>query len=712
MYFRITICKSVLFLSVFQYDVTLAQSQGKDSLNIFQEIVVKAPAKSEQDIGKTLNYEVLNAEYLTRNQGNTFVNSLERLPGISAINVGVGISKPVIRGLSLNRVMVNEYGIKQEGQQWGSDHGIEIDQYNVDRVEVVKGPVSVLYGSDGIGGVINIYPSLLPQRNTINGDFLMNYKSNNDLFGSSIKLQVNRNDVYAIARCTFQDYASYRVPANEFTYNGYVLPIYNQRLKNTAGNEINFSILTGIQRKWGFSRVLFSNFNQHAGFFVGAFGVPRAYQLFDDKKPRNIDLPNQNINHFKIVSNTFFAFNKNYLEIDLGYQSNTREEYSRPHAHGTADTSFGNLALRLILNTYTANLKFTHLIKKKKKNIYGINTQYQANQKSGHEFLIPDFKTNALGIFVFSEHKPKAHFIISGGLRLDYAAQKSASYFRSIYDGQLNFLKHEQVAPSLDRNYISSSGSIGSSYLFKEFWKLKTNLGSAFRVPVIAELAANGVHHGTFRHEQGDSTLSPERGYMLDVGLYYKKKKIEIDFTPFFNYFSNYIYLSPSARFSPLPDAGQIYKYKASTAFFGGFESNINYNLNQYVSNEISIEYVWNKNLMSGLPLPFTPPFSVLNEIKIHPFQTKQLKDFSCDIIGQYFSAQRRVDRNEPTTDAYFLLHFSLSNTFCMGKTKLNFYFQIRNVANTRYMNNMSRYRLLNLPEQGRNFQVLLKYSF
>jgi iron complex outermembrane receptor protein len=700
---------TILFALVFSTNSVVAQ---KDSTITLNEVSVKAASKSENDIGNVLDFKVINAEYLTRNQGNTFINTLERLPGISSINVGVGISKPVIRGLSLNRVIVNEYGIKQEGQQWGTDHGLEIDQFNVDRVEVVKGPVSVLYGSDGIGGVINIYPSYMPKTNSLNGEVLVNYKTNNDLIGTSLKLQGNKNDVYAIARFTYQDYGSYRVPADEFTYNGYVLPIYNNRLKNTAGREINFSLLTGIKRNWGFSRIYVSNFNQNAGFFVGAFGVPRAYQLFDDGKPRKIDIPNQHINHLKIVSNTFITLKENYLEIDLGYQLNSRNEFSRPHAHGTADTSFGNLALGLNLQTITANLRFTHVINQKFKNIYGFNAQYQTNQKTGHEFLIPKYDATSVGVFIFSEFKVNSRFLVSGGIRLDAAYQNSEIYFRPTYDAQLNYVKDEQVAPSLNRRYFSVSGSVGSSYQFSEFWKFKSNIGSAFRIPVIAELAANGVHHGTFRHEQGDSTLSPERGYMLDLGVYFKKKKIDVDFTPFFNYFDNYIYLSPSAKFSPLPDAGQIYQYKEAKAVFWGFESSFNWILNKYIANELGIEFVWNKNLISTLPLPFTPPFSILEEIKLTPFKSKQFNDLAFNVTGQYFATQKRVDRNEPVTDGYFLLHLSFSNNFYVGKTKISVFLQLRNVADAKYMNNMSRYRILNLPEQGRNFQVIFKYSF
>jgi iron complex outermembrane receptor protein len=155
-----------------------------------------------------------------------------------------------------------------------------------------------------------------------------------------------------------------------------------------------------------------------------------------------------------------------------------------------------------------------------------------------------------------------------------------------------------------------------------------------------------------------------------------------------------------------------MYLYKEANAIFLGGESSVHYKMNRAIANEIGIEYVWNKNLQSTLPLPFTPPYSILDEIKLTPFRSKQFHYLTVNATGHYFAPQNRVDRNEPRTDDYLLMHLSLSTIFDMGKNKLSIFLQIRNIANSRYLNNMSRYRMLNLPEQGRNFQIILKYSF
>ncbi len=676
-------------------------------------VEVRTGRKSAAPVGNTLDFIYLTKSALLKNQGNTFINTLEKLPGISSINTGVGISKPVIRGLSLNRVIVNEYGIKQEGQQWGVDHGLEIDQFNVDRVEVLKGPVSVLYGSDGIGGVINVLPPLIPEKNTFGGEALVNYKSNNDLFSASVRLQQNTNDFYTIVRATWQDYGSYRVPADEFTYNSYKLPIYNRRLKNTAGKERSISVLNGIRRKWGHSSLYLSNYNQDAGFFTGAFGIPRAYQLTDDGKPRNIGLPRQMINHFKAVSNTHFHFHRNILELDLGYQHNRRQELSQPHAHGNGPAPEGNLALQLDLHTLTGNVRYKFHPTEAWEVITGVSVQHQENVRDGYEFLIPAYKVTQGGVYVFSEYRFTNRFLISGGIRADAADQKADRSYIYLYNEAGEQTGAQQRSPYIRRDYVNGSGSLGLAWTIAEQWKLKANAGSAYRIPAMVELTANGVHHGTFRHEMGDSSLRAERGYMLDAGLYFQKGRIKVDATPFLNYFSNYIYLRPSARFSSLPEAGQVYLYTQAQALFTGFESNVDIEITPSLNNRLSFEYVWNRNLDTRVPLPFTPPFSALNEIEYKPKIFRPLlHDLFLAVSGQYFAAQRRVDTNEPETDGYFLLHFSAGNTFTTGKHKLSLLVQLRNLTNARYLNNMSRYRILNLPEQGFNTQVILRYEF
>lgn len=692
-------------------------AQTTDSAAVKQQTIelvhVKAKAASATPISKTLGVEHVSRAEVLQSMSNTLMNTLEKLPGISAINTGVGISKPVIRGMSMNRVIVTEYGIKQEGQQWGVDHGLEIDQYNVDHVEIVKGPVSVLYGSDGVGGVINILPPSIPDKDTMQGELITTYKTNNDLYGISGKMERKRGATYVRVRGTYNDYASYRVPANEFTYNGYVLPIYNNRLKNTGGKELNFSATAGIKKQWGWSSIYVSSYRQQAGFFSGAFGIPRAYELIDNGRYRSIDLPNQQIMHMKAIWNTTVQIGDHKLECDIGYQDNIRREHSPGHAHGYGPAPEGNTALELELKTLTAHVRYLLQARERLRNTIGVSAVEQQNKAGGYEFLLPAYKMSQLGVYNFASYTSKSNILYTGGVRLDYIKQAAAASYVNRYDSSGATIGQSKRSETIDNNFFNISGSVGASAALWEQWRIKANVGSAYRAPALVELTANGVHHGTFRHEVGDPNLEPERGYMGDVALLTNYKNGKLMISPFVNYFSNYIYLGPSARFSPLPDAGQVYLYRQTTAIFGGGELSAEWEWTKQIKHITYVEYVWNKNINCGLALPFTPPFSVLNEVSWSPALpvNSKVKQVALSVSGQQFARQYRVDRNEATTEGYFLLNSALTGSFGIGKHLTTVYMQLRNITNAVYQNNMSRYRILNLPEQGINFQLMVKYE-
>jgi len=684
----------------------------KDSTHYIEEISVVASRKYIP-ILKTLDYIHISCEDLLKHHGNTLAGSLERIPGLSAIHTGVGISKPVIRGLSLNRIVVNEYGIKQEGQQWGLDHGLEIDQYNVHQLEVIKGPVSLLYGSDGIGGVINILPAPILPTNTFEGEGLINYKSNNDLYATSVALRNNKNDFFTDFRFTYQDFADYRVPAQHFLYNSYILPIDNQRLKNTAGRDINLSGLAGIKRSWGRSSIYISNVHQDAGFFVGAFGTPYAYLLTHDGNYRSIDLPKQQINHLKIISNTQLLNKRGFVEIDFGYQHNDRKELSRPHAHGLVVAPQGNLALQLQLETFTANVKTPLFSSDKWKVLFGFNFQTQKNKRSGYEFLIPDYNTWQGGINTYAEYNASTRWMFSAGIRLDGAIQKASATSIFIYDSIGNVSTTQQRSPHIDESYVNTSGSLGLRFTTSTYSDIKLDIGTAYRIPTVVELTSNGVHHGTFRHELGDSALHSERGYMLNTNYHYQHRNTIFSVSPFVNYFDNYIYLRPSSKFSPLPDAGQIYQYTQGKALFFGGELSFQQGITEWLNSNFGIEYVFNENINLSMPLPFTPPFSIREEIEFTPLTNKHyLRDLHLILTGHYYASQTRTDINEPPTDSYFLIHLTLGNAIELKDHRIECSIQIRNVANVHYLNNMSRYRILNLPEQGRSINATVRYKF
>ncbi|MCH7409373.1 TonB-dependent receptor [Belliella sp. DSM 111904] len=652
---------------------------------------------------------IVDREFINKNNGGTFANSIEKLPGISTINTGVGISKPVIRGMSFNRIVVNDRGIKQEGQQWGADHGLEIDPFDVDRVEIIKGPASLMYGSDGMAGVINISPAGFMQNNEIELNYSGFYRSNNDMYSNSLALDGNEGDFVFRGRLTTQDYADYKIPADRFSYAGFILPIYENRLKNTAGKERHFSLMGGVQKKWGYSTITVSRFAQNAGIFVGAVGIPNSYNLRSDGDFRNIDIPNQDNSHLKVIWNNSIQIGKSWMEVDLGYQKNQREENSFPHNQGVGQTDFGNLALGLDLDVYTANLRFNKQHNEKTQSIIGFNAQKSINQKSGFEFLLPDFSSFQGGLFYFGEYKALSNLVFNAGLRLDGASHDIQEHLQPLYQNGRPTGELDQRNPDIERSFGNFSGSAGMSWVFMENFNLKFNFGSAFRIPTPIELATNGIHHGNFRHEVGNANLDGERSYQFDWNLAYSKPKFLITFSPFWGYFDQYIYLAPAPRFSPLPGASLLWEYRQDNAIFSGFELMSQFNPIKNLSFSLALEYVHSQNLNTGLPLPLTPPFSSLLGVEY------KLPEFSGP-IGEIFlfaeyrsvSAQERVDRNERITPGYHLLEMGLGWDLKVRNQAFKFQLSGQNLTNEVYFNHLSRYRLLNLPEQGRNISLSL----
>jgi iron complex outermembrane recepter protein len=667
----------------------------------------------------SLNAQNLQQSFFEKNNKGTFATALEKLPGISAINVGVGIAKPVIRGLSSNRIIVNSYGIKQESQQWGTDHGLEIDPYDVERVEIVKGPSTIQYGSDGLGGVINIKSGLIPETNTFSGSLASHFKTNNDHISTTGKFSLNKNNFFLSSRYSYQSFGDYTIPADRFVYNGFVLPILNNQLKNTAGRENTLTLSGGYKGKHAITRITWSRYHLNAGIFAGATGIPRSYSLQDDGDRRNIGIPKQEVTHQRLSINQSFETDQGHIILNFGFQDNLRKEFSRPEFHNIPVSLLNvndELALQLHLRTYTFNAHYEKEWASTKMNV-GVDVQQQTNQRNGFEYLLPDFQTFRSGVFILSEKNLNNKLTINGGLRLDYGYNDNDFYRQYVWDSNENIID-SLVTQSESSPFYNWSAALGMHKNFKGDSYLKVNVARSFRIPHPVETSSNGIHHGTFRHEQGTPGLKPETGYQSDISFSKKTKKWTFDISTFFNYFNNYIYLGPTfpARFSNLPEAGQIFRYRQDDAIYTGFEAEWSYrpHKNWYLLQ--NIDFVQSINPVTNTALPFTPQPN-LNTSFFLDFKKvfSWLEEVEWNLEHRYFMAsegQWRTDRAEKATPQTHLWNMGLRMGLKGGKTPVTLDFQVNNLFNTVYLNHLSRYRLLDIPEQGFNFIAGVKIGF
>lgn len=671
------------------------------------ELLDAASVRANIGVGtSTLSSVVKSEEYIKTRAENSLMTTLSNLAGVNAIEIGQGFSKPMIRGLAFNRVAVIENNVKQQGQQWGADHGLEIDQMNVDKIEIIKGPASLEYGSDAIGGIVLISPQKIYTEG-VTTSLLLNTRSNNALLGGSLGIHYRKSNKYIRTRLTYQNYGDYKVPADSFTYLNYVLPIHGGYLKNTAGFERSVNILGGIEReKWDY-RLSISNVYSKMGFFAGAHGLPSSNKLQDDGNRRNIDYPYQTVNHFKVISNSIYHQANRKLYLDFSYQNNLRKEYSIPHTHGSKPFIPGNLELEMNLHTFSAITKL-EVQQNKLQYTLGQNTEYQQNIIDGYSFLLPRFNQLNTGIFIHTDYMFSQKLRFCGGLRLDYGR----IHLNQFIDTTVS--KSYQRAPELNNSYWDYSFSSGISYFPNSNIGLKLNIGKSFRMPTANELGSNGVHHGTFRYELGDSLLLSEKSYQLDLGFEIGSgKRIAFSVNGFYNYFPNFIFLEPTGKYSligntgeiiNLPDVGQIYKYTQAEAIRFGGEASLRFNFAKWLGYESNAEYVYAKNVETKHPIPFTPPLSIRNEVQ---FKVSKFKL----IVNQRYNAPQNRVRNELKTPSSLIYNTTLFAKTSNKKNELVLTFGIQNILNTRYYNHLSFYRFLNLPEQGRNFTFTLLYT-
>lgn len=678
---------------------------------------------------KTLAQHKVDKRFFLDNLAGNFAQSLSNIAGLQAINVGVGVAKPVIRGLTGNRILVLNDGIKQEGQQWGNDHGLEMDALDVESMQLVKGAAALQYGSDAMAGVLILNPLKIPAQNTLSASILSLYKSNNQHAGLSAQISGRTQRFFAQFRYSLQRYSDYQMPADSFSYNGFRLPIYNQRLKNTAGRESNLRLTTGWVFDRGISRISLSLYQVEAGIFMGAVAIPRTYSLQPDNSYRDIDIPQQKVSHFKANLHHLQRLNpNNSLTVDAGFQQNTRQEFSYSDRHNRPPAGDRNLALNLGLKTLSLDVSVKNT-QSKHSILYGIQTQYQQNEATGFEFLIPSYQNAKAAAFAMAEYSPTARFLCSFGLRADASGYSATQFEQQVYNLQNQIVTISRFGGS-NRSFFNYAANIGGVFSPTTTQKWRLNLGKSFRSPALNELTANGIHHGTFRHERGNPNLNPEQGYQLDFSYQKNSSGVfaSISGALYANYFQNFIFLRPSGQFSSLPEGGQVYQYSQAAVFHTGGELEWTLQPHKAVSIHQNIEYVYNYNLNTGLSLPFTPPLNLFTELKMDCFQlfakNTHFKNSSnqptafINISHLYSAAQNLTDRNELATPAYHLFHaaanFKLPISF-KNRPKytqaITFSLQVQNVFNTAYLQHLSRYRLLNLPEQGRNFILSVYYE-
>lgn len=698
---------------VVEVDLTTTRTMDfslEESPEVMNEIVVTGTSKATEIRRDPVPILVLDRKGIDQNLNTNIIDAIAKLPGVDAVTTGPNISKPFIRGLGYNRVLTLFDGVRQEGQQWGDEHGIEVDENDINKVEIVKGPASLIYGSDALAGVVNLIPFPPAQNGTIRGDFLAGYQTNNGLYVGSFAEDGNNNDIIWGGRLSYKMAKNYQ---NK----------YDGRVYNTAFQETDASAYAGINKHWGYSHLNFSLYDDLQEIPDGSRdSATRKFtkQITEADTSRPIvsdaelnsykmSVLHQHVQHCRLYSTNTIYLDDSKIGFILGWQESVRREFSHPEAPEIA-------GLYLILHSLTYDLKYYLPDLNGWDITIGINGMYQMNANKGTEFIIPDYREFDIGPFALLKKSFKK-LDLSAGVRYDTRYFSNNRMFTRP-DPQTGFDMRVSppdtagaTEPFLDFKHTFSglSASLGATYSITQNFSIKANVARGFRAPNIAEISANGVHPGTNIYQIGNPGFKPEFSLQEDLGLFYSSKPVIASIELFNNNISNYIFnqkvLNSKGQDSIIVRGNETFKFQQSTAQLYGGEASLDIHFFEWLhfENSLSVIYALNKGGNgvkiddSSRYLPFIPPLHTHSEVRVEfPKNLKHLSSIYAKIDMEYYAKQNRVylvDNTETPTPGYTLFDAGLgaSVTNRSGKELFSFHIAANNIFDIAYQSHLSR---------------------
>ena len=631
---------------------------------LLSEVVVSTTSgKLQQDNIVSVAQRKLSE--LKSNAPSNLTEAISNIPGVDNFSTGSGIGKPVIRGLSGNRIVTYAQNVRIENQQWGDEHGLGVGEVGIENVEVIKGPASLLYGADALGGVLFFVDERYAPQNTTEGFVSSRFLSNNLGSSNEAGIKTNINGFKTNIFGAYTSAADYRLPGG-------------MRALNTRFDEKSFKANFGYNSKNWVSNLRYS-------FLDNGFGITEEAEP-SDVTTRKPELPFQQIaNHLVSFENTFFMGDTK-LSAVLGYNLNNRKEFEDDPDAPALDMGLQTLTYNLKSTTLTANDKVSL--------IFGLQGMRQQNENSGEEILIPNAHTNDIGGFGVFNYSPRKNLTFEGGVRADN---------RRITTEEM--ATDEAFFPALDRNFSNFNFSAGASYRTGDL-SLRANLASGFRAPNSSELLSNGVHEGTLRYEIGDKDLKSEKAVQVDFSLSYDKEHFSFYINPFYNHINDYIYLSPS---DSIIEDTPVYFYRQSEADLYGSEAGFHWHPHPldwlHVESNFSSVFARDK---SGNALPLIPANKVQTSIR-GEFKVKGKIGVDGVFIEHiYRLPQNRIAAYETASEAYNLVNAG----FSLKAGSFDLDAGVKNLFDTQYIDHLSRFRELGIPNPGINAYIGLKWGF
>ena len=652
----------------------LTFSQVDNQTVELDEVVLSLPFN--QTLGKSvIKVDKINFDNLNPILKQYISKSISKLPGISIISTGPGISKPSIRGLSYDRVVVYNQGVRLENQQWGDEHGIGVSTSGINSIEVIKGPSYVLYGSDAMGGVLYIEPERYSDDFSV--DYMGLYNSNYNGITNNLGVKGSSGKFSYILRANMMDNQSFSTPDGE--------------VENTWFKEND--IQAGLKyetEKFSSDLRLTMNFSE--------LGLPDMEEGHDDHDEEGHDDHDEEAHedHYQEISHTTLTWknsldlgNDHVLNVTLGRQLNERQEFGGHEEEEEEEEGHddhegheeGEAELDMELSTNTLDINLVMPQSDIFNLIIGTNILSQENKNFGHEELIPDAEKKDFGLYGLGQ----------------ITMENGAALIGVRYDSR------SITSEMGSADFSNFNGSFGIKRDFENS-TLRFNLSSGYRAPNLIELFADGVHHGSFRYEKGNSSLVAEKSFQTDINFDIVNEDSTVSFDLFYNDISDYIYISPSRE---TEDGYSVYNYMQQDSYLWGGE--INYSKNtgfDWLSYNTSLGYIFAESA-DGEALPFIAPLT-FNQV----FNIDFSSNYSLEIDFLAKAKQGRVAMFEEETDGYSVLNLSGNWMTSFLENDLNIFWSVNNVFDTEYYDHLSRFKTAGIEEMGRNISVGLKYNF
>jgi iron complex outermembrane recepter protein len=637
------------------------------------EVVITGFYNSTQH-NNAVKIDVMKLDLRTTKNTSNFSEVLTRVPGIDMISKGNGVSKPVIRGLSMNDILVLNNGVRFENYQYSSHHPLGIDEFGIEDIEIIKGPASLLYGSDAIGGVINLIKEKPASVNSVSGDYNMQLFSNSLGMTNNLGIKAASKKFFGGIRVGQKTNADYLQGGGTF-------------VPNSRFNELSFKANTGYTDKIGTFNLFYDFNNQKLGM------VEDEAITEISKRGRKNEIWYEEFNNHLLSSQNKLYFGKFKLDINSAYQNTELIHFG--------ETDVFEIQMRLATLTYETIL---HLPSKlNSEYIIGFQGLNQSNKNINDRetLLLPDAKTNNYSAFGLLQYTFFKKLKLQTGLRYD---NKSVST-------QVIGLPEtpDTYRPELHKNYGSFSGSFGATFNYSEFILFRANFAAAYRTPNLAELTSNGPHE--LRFEVGDQNLAPENSYETDLNFHYHVDNFMFDIAGFYNNINNYIFISPTGETTS--SGMNIYRYQQADSYLFGGEAGFHFHPKEmkWLSFEPTFSIVKGKQ-KNGAYLPFIPAHKLQFELRAEKENLLFLRNVFFSVFTSTAFDQNNTAFEETATKGYTLLDISIGGKIKIENQLMSVTLSCNNLFDTKYIDHLSTLKEVGLFNPGRNIGINIKIPF